>query len=255
MPVRRAVVAAASAAAIALPLLMPTAAAGSPSALASGLASDPTGSGTEPTAREPAATGSSAPFGAGPYASRSGDDCREGTGRQLMVAAAHPAAALAGCKVLLAGGSATDAAVAVQAVLTVVEPQSSGLGGGSLLTYYDARSRKTHFFDGLAAAGQRVTAGLSVPTEDERRRHGIDAFDSSVDYSARAVGVPGTPAVLDQVHSRGGGRGGLLHSPVLFGQPVQDPLGDHQLLPLGPDLRQPAWPTPRQAFPVHPGEP
>ncbi|NBE50937.1 gamma-glutamyltransferase family protein [Streptomyces boluensis] len=183
MPVRRAVVAAASAATIALPLLSPTAAADSRSSEVSGIASDPARSGA---------------------AARTGDDCKEGAGRQSMVAAAHPAAALAGCRVLLAGGSAIDAAVAVQAVLTVVEPQSSGLGGGSLLTYYDADSRKTHLFDGLAASGKRVTAGLSVPTEDERRRHGIDAFDSSVDYSARAVGVPGTPAVLDQVHSRYG---------------------------------------------------
>ena len=58
-----------------------------------------------------------------------------------MVAAANPLAAKAGLKVLKAGGSAIDAAVAVQAVLGLVEPQSSGLGGGAFMVYYDA---KTH---------------------------------------------------------------------------------------------------------------
>ncbi len=120
-----------------------------------------------------------------------------------MVAAANPAAALAGCRVLVAGGSAADAAVAVQAALAVVEPQSSGLGGGSMITYYDAASGRTRFFDGLAAAGATVTAGLTVPTAEEQAG-GVRAFDSGVDYSARAAAVPGTPAVLGLLHEKFG---------------------------------------------------
>ncbi|MCP2164140.1 gamma-glutamyltranspeptidase / glutathione hydrolase [Goodfellowiella coeruleoviolacea] len=123
-----------------------------------------------------------------------------------MVAAANPAAVLAGCQVLLAGGSAVDAAVAVQAVLAVVEPQSSGLGGGSLLTHYDAATRTTRVYDGLAESGRRVTAGLGVPTAWEQRRYGVAEFDSGVDHSARAVGVPGTLAALELAHREHGSR-------------------------------------------------
>jgi len=59
-----------------------------------------------------------------------------------MVSAANPLAANAGLTVLRAGGSAIDAAVAVQAVLGLVEPQSSGLGGGAFMTYYDAKTKR-----------------------------------------------------------------------------------------------------------------
>lgn len=135
---------------------------------------------------------------------RSAERCEGSAGGKYMSVAANPAAAMAGCKVLAKGGTVIDAAVAVQAALTVVEPQASGLGGGSLLTYFDKRTMKTHIFDGLAAAGQNVTASLSTPTEDEKALHGVTAFNSSVDYTARAVGVPGTLAALDQAHQRFG---------------------------------------------------
>ncbi|GAA4837946.1 gamma-glutamyltransferase family protein [Saccharopolyspora rosea] len=125
-------------------------------------------------------------------------------GERFMVAAAHPLAVEAGCEVLRRGGSAADAAVAVQAVLTVVEPESSGFGGGSLITYWDARTRRTEFLDGLAQAPAEVTADLHTPTERERREHGVDRFDDSVDYTGRAVGVPGTVRVLDLLHDRHG---------------------------------------------------
>src|ERR1700742_352669 len=73
-------------------------------------------------------------------------------GRPATVAAANPLAAQAGLKVLKAGGSAIDAAVAVQAVLGLVEPQSSGLGGVSFLVYYAAASRATTAYDGRETA-------------------------------------------------------------------------------------------------------
>jgi gamma-glutamyltranspeptidase/glutathione hydrolase len=123
---------------------------------------------------------------------------------RVMVAAANPLAAEAGCRVLTGGGSAADAAIAVQMVLGVVEPQSSGLGGGTLISYYDRRSGRVRFYDGLAAAPAAVTEGLRTPTATEARELGIDGFGAAVTYTGRAVGVPGTVAVLDQVHRRHG---------------------------------------------------
>jgi gamma-glutamyltranspeptidase/glutathione hydrolase len=124
--------------------------------------------------------------------------------RKVMVAAAHPLAADAGCRVLAAGGTAADAAIAVQMVLAVVEPQSSGLGGGTLITYYDRRSGRVEFYDGLAAAPAAVTEGLRTPTAAEIDMLGVDSFGAAATYSGRAVGVPGTVAVLDQIHQRRG---------------------------------------------------
>jgi gamma-glutamyltranspeptidase/glutathione hydrolase len=75
--------------------------------------------------------------------------------RDFMVAAAHPLAVQAGFDVLKKDGSAIDAMVAVQAMLGLVEPQSSGLGGGAFVVYYDAQQKKLTTFDG------RETAPLS----------------------------------------------------------------------------------------------
>jgi hypothetical protein len=72
-----------------------------------------------------------------------------------MVSAANPLAANAGLKVLKEGGSAMDAAVAVQAVLGLVEPQSSGLGGGAFMVYYDAKTRTVNLLDWIDAEQQK----------------------------------------------------------------------------------------------------
>ena len=71
---------------------------------------------------------------------------------QAFVIAANPLAARAGAEVLERGGSAIDAAVAVQAMLSLVEPQSSGLGGGAFINYLDARSGQLTIYDGREAA-------------------------------------------------------------------------------------------------------
>ena len=77
-------------------------------------------------------------------------------GSNLMVTSADVNASAAGCKVLAQGGTAIDAAIAVQAVLGVTEPFGSGLGGGSVITYYDAASGAVRTFDGLSSAPAEV---------------------------------------------------------------------------------------------------
>lgn len=115
-----------------------------------------------------------------------------------MVAAANPHAAEAGAKVLRAGGTAADAMVAVQTVLGLVEPQSSGLGGGAFLVWYDAATGEVTTLDG------RETAPLAaVPTlfQDEDGEP-LEFFDAVV--GGRSVGTPGTPALLEAAHRRWG---------------------------------------------------
>ena len=125
-------------------------------------------------------------------------------GNHFMVAAAHPLATEAGCEVLADGGSAIDAAVAVQAVLTVVEPEASGLAGGSLITYYDRATSRVRFFEGLSRAPEAVTDGLRTPTDDDVVNCGVTEFTSAVEVTGRAFGVPGTLKVLDLVHQEFG---------------------------------------------------
>lgn len=138
------------------------------------------------------------------------------TGTNLMVTSAHYDASAAGCKVLATGGSASDAAIAVQAVLGAVEPFASGLGGGTLITYYDAATKKVRTFDGLSAAPSSTGGAASVyaavaqdvsttaPFNSCKSGLAVGASLSSqqgnTNISARAVGIPGTVAVLDMVH-------------------------------------------------------
>src|SRR5713101_1870506 len=82
-----------------------------------------------------------------------------------MIAAAHPDAALAGIDVLKAGGTAADAAVAVNAVLAVMQPNDCGLGGDLFCLYYEAATRSVHVLNGSGRSGSR--AGLA---ELRRRR-------------------------------------------------------------------------------------
>ena len=84
----------------------------------------------------------------------------EGFAKHAMVAAANPLAVAAGVKVLKAGGSAVDAAVAVQTVLGLVEPQSSGLGGGAFMVYYDAKTHTVTAYDGRETAPKGATPDM-----------------------------------------------------------------------------------------------
>ena len=84
-----------------------------------------------------------------------------------MVAAANPLAVEAGLRVLRDGGTAVDAAVAVQAVLGLVEPQSSGLGGGSFMVFYDAKTGKVTAYDGREKAPQAAGPDLFLGPNGE----------------------------------------------------------------------------------------
>ena len=138
------------------------------------------------------------------------------SGTNVMVASADVNASAAGCRALAKGGTAIDAAIAVQAVLSVVEPFASGLAGGSVITYYDAASNKVRVFDGFSAApaitggvadiykavAQDVTAtGLyNVCKSGLIAGASISSQQENTNISARAVGVPGTLKVLDLVY-------------------------------------------------------
>jgi gamma-glutamyltranspeptidase / glutathione hydrolase len=115
---------------------------------------------------------------------------------RFAVATANPLASEAGDRMLKAGGSAVDAAVAVQMVLALVEPQSSGIGGGTLLMHFNGKDVEA--FDG------RETAPAAV---DEKLFLGADgkplAFQQAV-VGGRSVGVPGTLRVLELAHRRYG---------------------------------------------------
>ncbi|MGE0358446.1 MAG: gamma-glutamyltransferase family protein [Burkholderiales bacterium] len=111
---------------------------------------------------------------------------------------AHPLASRAALAMLDKGGSAADAAIAAQMVLGLVEPQSSGLGGGSLVLHWDAAGRKLASYDGLSAAPVRVTASSRTDTDGKI----LEAEPSR--RGGRTVGVPGTVAVLAMVHERHG---------------------------------------------------
>ncbi|MET3585668.1 gamma-glutamyltranspeptidase/glutathione hydrolase [Pseudorhizobium tarimense] len=116
--------------------------------------------------------------------------------KTFMVAAANPLAAAAGRDVLARGGNAIDAMVAVQSVLGLVEPQSSGLGGGAFLVYYDASSGKVTTFDGRETAPMEATPKLFLDDQGQPLKF-MDAV-----VGGRSVGTPGTVKLLHEVHSK-----------------------------------------------------
>ena len=111
-----------------------------------------------------------------------------------MIVTAHPLASQAGYEVLKRGGTAVDAAVAAQMVLTLVEPQSSGIGGGAFLVHYKAAST------GLVAYDGRETAPASATPELFLERNGSPMKWSAARTGGRSVGVPGTVRMLAMAH-------------------------------------------------------
>lgn len=117
---------------------------------------------------------------------------------RAFVVAANPLAAQAGMNVLRRGGSAIDAAIAVQAMLSLVEPQSSGLGGGAFLHYYDAGQRSVSVYDGREVAPAGATPDMFLDDSGAPL-----PFDRAV-LSGRATGVPGAVKMLSVAHRERG---------------------------------------------------
>ncbi|HJR83198.1 MAG TPA: gamma-glutamyltransferase [Sphingomicrobium sp.] len=122
----------------------------------------------------------------------------EATAAEPFVIAANPLAAEAGLNVLKRGGSAVDAAVAVQAMLSLVEPQSSGIGGGAFMTYYDGQSRKITIYDGRETAPAQAVSTMFLDSSGKPL-----PFDTAV-VSGRATGVPGAVKMLGMAHAEHG---------------------------------------------------
>lgn len=114
--------------------------------------------------------------------------------KSYMVVANHPLASKAGCDVLKAGGSAADALVAVQAVLGLVEPQSSSLAGGAFLLYYDAKTKKVQAYDGRETAPAAATANYLRYVDDATN---LTAPVPSARASGRSIGTPGVMRMLE----------------------------------------------------------
>jgi gamma-glutamyltranspeptidase/glutathione hydrolase len=120
------------------------------------------------------------------------------TSRHWMVAAANPLAVDAGYRMLQAGGSAVDAAIAMQLVLGLVEPQSSGLGGGAFMLVHDARRNRLIAYDGRETAPLAATPDRFLQPDGQPR-----AFHAAV-VGGRSVGVPGVVRLLAVAHGRHG---------------------------------------------------
>lgn len=153
-------------------------------------------------------------------------------GTEQMVAVAHPAAARIGLDILERGGSAVDAAIAMQMVLTLVEPQASGIGGGGFLLSYDAGDKKLESYDGRERAPASAVSDMFLG-EDGQPRPFAEVMPGGL-----SVGVPGLLRMLELAHREHGklpwrdlfqpairmAEDGFVISPRLAGQIAADEL-------------------------------
>ncbi|MBM3369331.1 MAG: gamma-glutamyltransferase [Betaproteobacteria bacterium] len=125
------------------------------------------------------------------------------TARSYMVVTAHPLASKVGCEVLRDGGSAIDAAVAVQMVLGLVEPQSSGIGGGGFLIHFDASSKQLVTYDGRETAPAAANEDYLRFISTSDKRHPLPTRPTpwlSLRASGRSIGIPGMLRMLELAH-------------------------------------------------------
>ncbi len=119
------------------------------------------------------------------------------TSKHWMIVAANPLAVDAGYRMLQEGGSAVDAAIAAQLVLGLVEPQSSGLGGGAFMLVHDGRSRKLVAYD-----GRETAPAAAKPDRFLKNGQPLDFYDAVL--GGKSVGVPGVVRLLEVTHKRHG---------------------------------------------------
>lgn len=153
---------------------------------------------------------------------------------RFMVVSANPLASRAGEQILAAGGSAADAIIAMQWVLGLVEPQSSGLGGGAFAIAYNAADHQLQVYDG------RETAPMAARADRFMQQGQPIPFSQAV-HSGLSVGVPGMVAMLERLHEQQGRLPwATLFEPAITlaeqGFPVSPRL--HALLDLNKELRE-----------------
>ncbi|HQT25524.1 MAG TPA: gamma-glutamyltransferase, partial [Burkholderiales bacterium] len=119
-------------------------------------------------------------------------------GKHGMVSAANPLAARAGMTMLEKGGNAVDAAIAAQMVLNLVEPQSSGIGGGAFLLFYSGKTRKISAFDGRETAPAADNPSLFLDSAGNPLKFYVAVI------GGKSVGVPGTLRMLEAAHRKYG---------------------------------------------------
>lgn len=119
------------------------------------------------------------------------------TAQHYMVSAAHPLAVQAGKSILAKGGNAIDAAIATQLMLGLVEPQSSGLGGGAFMLYWQAKNQQLTTFDGREKAPAAATEKLFF--DHDKVMDWRSAY-----VGGKSVGVPGVVAMMEQAHQQFG---------------------------------------------------
>lgn len=129
----------------------------------------------------------------------------------FMVASANPLATQAGYDILKQGGSGADAMVAVQTTLSLVEPQSSGLGGGAFVLYWDNTAKTLTTFDGRETAPMRATPELFLDKDGQPLK-----FMEAV-VGGRSVGTPAIPKLMETIHQRYG----VLPWGKLFDTPIR----------------------------------
>src|SRR6266404_619092 len=177
--------------------LLASAAAGEPEAQGPpAVEAQPPAAAPAPALAEPPPVTPVAPPAAAPPARVSLFHRRPHGGQPAWVAAANPLAVDAGLEILGKGGNAIDAAVAVQAMLGLVEPQSSGIAGGAFLLYYDAHTRKVSAVDGR----ERAPAGAQPDMFLDE--HGRPLPFVVAVRSGRSTGVPGAIAMLHAAHAK-----------------------------------------------------
>jgi hypothetical protein len=119
-------------------------------------------------------------------------------GKKYMISTSHEMASVAGKEILAKGGNAIDAVIAAQMVLNVVEPQSSGIGGGAFLLYYDAKTGQTHYYNGRETAPAKANSKIFLNEKGEARD-----FHDAV-RGGLSVGSPGLLKVLKTTHEKYG---------------------------------------------------